>query len=63
MSVSVGLLHATYPIAATPDALERDLLELEKANFLRPTDIPGTWLMTQACLQTFRQLPAELVEV
>ena len=50
MSVSVGLLQATYPVAATPEALERDLLELERANFLRPTDVPGTWLMTQARL-------------
>ena len=48
--VSVGLLQATYPIAVTPEALERDLLELERANFLRPTDVPGTWLMTQARL-------------
>lgn len=48
MSVSVDLLQATYPIAATCEALERDLLELEKTNFLRPTDVPGTWLMTQA---------------
>ena len=50
MSVSVGLLQATYPIAVTAEALERDLLELERANFLRPTDIPGTWLMTQVPL-------------
>ena len=49
MSVSVDLLQATYPIAATAEALEKDLLELERANFLRPTDVPGTWLMTQVC--------------
>ena len=47
MSVSAHLLNAAYPIAISADALERDLLELEKASFLRPTDVPGTWLMTQ----------------
>jgi len=49
MLVSVDLLQATYPIAANAEALEKDLLELERANFLRPTDVPGTWLMTQVC--------------
>ena len=47
MSVSVHLLQATYPIAVTAKAVEGDLLELEKPHFLRPTDVPGTWLMTQ----------------
>lgn len=47
ISVSADLLEAAYPIATTAEALEQDLLELEKANFLRPTDVPGTWLMTQ----------------
>ena len=50
MSVSVDLLQATYPIPATSEALEGDLMQLEKANFLRPTDVPGTWHMTQARL-------------
>ena len=48
MSVSVDLLQTTYPIPATSEALEGDLVQLEKANFLRPTDVPGTWHMTQA---------------
>ena len=48
MSVSVDLLQATYPIPATTEALEGDLVQLEKANLLRPTDVPGTWHMTQA---------------
>ena len=48
MSVSVDLLQATYPIPATSEALEGDLVQLEKANFLRLTDVPGTWHMTQA---------------
>ena len=48
MSVSVDLLQATYPIPAVSEALEGDLVQLEKANFLRATDVPGTWHMTQA---------------
>lgn len=47
MSVSAHLLKAAYPIAISGGALEKDLLELEKAGFLRPTEVPGTWLMTQ----------------
>ena len=46
-SVSLHLLQATYPMAITAEAVEQDLLELEKASFLRCTDVPGTWLMTQ----------------
>lgn len=47
MSVSVDLLLDMYPIATTREALERDLIDLEAARFLRTTEVPGTWMMTQ----------------
>ena len=60
MSVSAHLLNAAYPIAISADALERDLLELEKANFLRSTDVPGTWLMTQVSVSCLNHMLASV---
>ena len=47
MSVSLDLLLDIYPIATSREALQRDLIDLEAARFLRATDVPGTWMMTQ----------------
>ncbi|EIE21630.1 hypothetical protein COCSUDRAFT_56833 [Coccomyxa subellipsoidea C-169] len=47
MSVSLDLLLDMYPIATSREALQRDLIDLEAARFLRATDVPGTWMMTQ----------------
>ena len=48
MSVCLDLLLDMYPIATSREALERDLIDLEAARFLRATNVPGTWMMTQA---------------
>lgn len=48
MSVCLDLLLDMYPIATSREALQRDLIDLEAARFLRARDVPGTWMMTQA---------------
>ncbi|CAL8469391.1 g8932 [Coccomyxa elongata] len=47
MSVSLDLLVDMYPIPTTREALERDLIDLEAARFLKATEVPGTWMITQ----------------
>ena len=47
MSVSLDLLVDMYPIPTTREALVRDLIDLEAARFLKASEVPGTWMITQ----------------
>lgn len=53
MTISADLLMAIYPIAASFDAIQQDLADLEKCRFLLPSGKARTWTFAQA-----RKLPA-----
>jgi hypothetical protein len=41
--VDLDILHKFYPINKSKEELRAYLLELERGNFLKPTDTEGVW--------------------